>query len=940
MDNPSLVRSTPNHVEQPGHLSSDKENQRPHSGKHSASTVSARTGSNVDKALPPTPTELSRETERPKTSVKYDEYEVRPSLDGRPSSQSLRPSTRDLHSAHGYKPKVKLGPRPSTSSHSRPPTAHPSSRATYTRPISTLPAGLSMPVRKAVSATPKSPQSRVHPHSVMDPTASNSRSAPSLPTKPPSTKTEPAKPTKRPTSGLQGDINAPVQGPSPKTPSLTPEKRRLMKALQLRQKQMAAQSLHETFEDKPVPTAADALKSTKSTPEDSGMRSSVDVFSVDEDSNIVHVGMKVFDKELPIESEISPTSITEPSDGPSTQASSISDECETLAKQEKITGMTKSSEQQADIQPMSADSQGENPMPQALSIPQRQESLVKEEAAEKTASELESPIIHTPSTEERPIAPIEPDSLQNSTLPIESPPKRVSSLPKSAGEVISSQEVLLPAIGEDDDQSFKPLGLSYTDTNELLSFVPEVTAPQVSDMQFTSYPKAEDKIRTNTRPSTADTVPDDRPRQLGPIHSVKRVSETSDENFLSDDSFMEELKDAVVQEAKPISVSKSPITPVFPTRGSDLGSDNGRTARSISDSLYRTSREDLLSPNQQMPSSARSFSIAESQNLAAKPAQILLPTKVGVSSGISQRIKALEQLSSRPPSPSGSQLTSSAISPSSTNLRKSSLRSPPTAPNPPNYSAHKSRQSVPYSSPSPPPEADLTRSTDPPILETSSGRGKSRPESISVTAKIIRGGRNQVPEVPLNPSEPCAVDLYQSPLTVDHQSRERSPKPKLPPLKPPTRRWASSMSISSSSTEHQSEPIKASRRDSFMSRRSMSSCRGSDVDLRRSISETSLATLTMDGKKEERKDSKKSRLFKRMSNISSASRRSIVQALSPTLKEESIAERHEPVYEAPQTIIDVGDINVQFPDTLVGTPTSWICSSNTDKSSSYGNADI
>lgn len=938
MDRPSLVQSTPNGVEQPGYLSSDKENHRPNSSKHSASTVSSRSGSNMDKALPPTPAELSRETERPKTSVKYDEYEVRPSLDGRPSSQSLRASTRDLHSAHGYKPKVKLGPRPSTDSRSRPPTANPSSRATDTRPISTLPAGLSMPVRKAVSATPKSPQSQVHPH-IMDSIASNLQSAPLLPTKTPPTKTEPTKSTKRPTSGLQGDLRAPAQGPSPKTPTMTPEKRRLMKALQLRQKQMAAQSFQETFEDKPVPAAADAQPSTKSTHEDSIMKRSVDVFSVDEDSNIVHVGMKVFDKELPVNSEVSPISITEPSDGPSTQASSISDEDETSAKQEKTTGMTESSEQHADIELMSAGSYGENPMPKASSSPQSPETYIKEEDTKKTASELERPPIHAPFTGERPVLPIEPDTLQNSALPTESPPKIVSSFLRSTSDVISPQEVLVPAISEDDDPSLGPLELSYTDMNVLLPFLSQNTAPQVPHVQVTSHTRDEDEIRTNPRPSTADTIADDR-QHHGPILSVKRVSETSDENFLSDDSFMEELKDAVVQEAKPISVSKSPITPVFPRRGSDLGSEHGRTARSVSNPLRRTSREDLLSPNQQMPLSARSFSIPESQNFATKPTQILLPTKVGVSSGISQRIKALEKLSSRPPSPSGSQHTSSTTSPPYINLRKSSLRSTPAAPDPPKYSGHKSRQSVPYHSPSPPPppEADLTKSMDPPILETSSKRGKSRPESISVTAKIIRGGRNQVPEVPLNPSEPCAVDLYQSPLTVDHQPREGTSKPELSPLKPPTRQWASNMSISSSSTEHQSEPTKASRRDSFMSRRSMSSRRGSDVDLRRSISETSLATLTMDGKKGERKDSKKSRLFKRMSNISSASRRSIVQALSPTLKEESIAERHEPVYEAPRTTIDVGDINVQFPDTLVGIHSSLMCFSNTKQSSSYGNA--
>ena len=47
------------------------------------------------------------------------------------------------------------------------------------------------------------------------------------------------------------------------------------------------------------------------------------------------------------------------------------------------------------------------------------------------------------------------------------------------------------------------------------------------------------------------------------------------------------------------------------------------------------------------------------------------------------------------------------------------------------------------------------------------------------------------------------------------------------------------------------------------------------------------------------------------------SRRSIAHALSPGPKEAPIIERQEPVQEAPSTSVDVGDVNVQFPDNLV-----------------------
>lgn len=917
-------------VDVPDYKSSDKENHRSGSSKQSASPApSSRNPSNVDKALPPTPAEIIQEIENPKTAVNYDEYEVKPSFDGRPSSQSLRPTTRDLQSVQGHKPKVKLGPRPSTDTHGRPTATDPSSRVTDTRPISTLPAGLRMPVRKAAPRpkSPKSQQKQTGPCSTMDSAAPFVSSTPSLPTKTASTKVQPAKTPRRPSAGITGDLSALVQSLPPKSPTMTPEKQRLMKALQLRQKQMAARSLQETHEAEPVPAVLDNPTATKAAHKDSGIRTSVDVFSVDENSNLVHFGTNVFDKETLVNTEASPISVTEASDGPSTQASSVSDEEEATAEQEKAASIINSLDKQTDVKPISTifqessvQSSDANSIPSALSIPQVDETLREQPCTPQTVSQPKISQVGVP-TVEKDSTDVGPDSVSNSNTPAVPDPKTVSSLPKPTSDDNSQQEMPLPVISEDEDPVLNPLGLSYGERIVLLPFLQQDASSQVARSQVTSHPKDEDEILTNTRHSTGDTTAENRYRRHGLTPSVKRVSETSDENFLSDDSFMEELKYAVVEEAKPISVSKSPITPVFPRTASDQGSEQGRTARSVSNPVQHASREDLLSPNQQIPFSVRSFSIPESQNSGVKPTQILLPTKVGVSSGISQRIKALEKLSSRPPSPSGAQLPSPATSPPFINLRKSSLRSPPAPPDFANYSGHKGRQSVPYPSPSLSPEADSARYRSPPLPPETSGRsGKSRPESISVTATIIRDGRNKAPEVPLNPSEPCPVELYKSPLTVDHQPRENAPRRSLSPLKPPTRKWASNMSISSSSTEHHSDSAKASRRDSFMSRRSAPSRRGSDVELPRSISETSLATLTTDGKREEKKESKKSRLFKRMSNISSASRRSIVQALSPSVTAEPIAEHHEPVYEALQAIVEIGDVNVQFPDTLVGNP--------------------
>ena len=49
-----------------------------------------------------------------------------------------------------------------------------------------------------------------------------------------------------------------------------------------------------------------------------------------------------------------------------------------------------------------------------------------------------------------------------------------------------------------------------------------------------------------------------------------------------------------------------------------------------------------------------------------------------------------------------------------------------------------------------------------------------------------------------------------------------------------------------------------------------------------------------------------------------ASRRSIATALSPPLvREESIAEHYELPQAIRPTVVEIGDVNIQFPDTLV-----------------------
>ena len=120
--------------------------------KKSSPAPSSTTIRNTDKALPPTP-DFPYDNEGLKRSIDYDD-QVRPSLDGRQSLQSFRPSTRDGYSGYEFKPKVKLGPRPSVDSNSGQSISDPTSRAYDPRPVSSLPASVRIPTRKTVTTRP------------------------------------------------------------------------------------------------------------------------------------------------------------------------------------------------------------------------------------------------------------------------------------------------------------------------------------------------------------------------------------------------------------------------------------------------------------------------------------------------------------------------------------------------------------------------------------------------------------------------------------------------------------------------------------------------------------------------------------------------------------------------------------------------------------------
>ena len=961
----------------------DMQDETPTSPSSSAQTISAHSSStirkNSDKALPPIPKSIESE-ELPEINRDRKEEPTRLSLEGRRSSSSARPRTSegyDRYDANGYKLKVKVGPRPSLDS------PDPGSGGSNRRPISSLPASVRMPLRKAVPAR-NSPQAIKSSVQQTMPILAPAKTSSFPLMSPPLAQPIPSPPTPMPIRSRTAES---------KPSTMTPEKRRLRKAVELRQRQLAAQTSEQGLGLKGIPTQSHETPPAKPSSEDHDLQSpddpsageSLEILQTamgEDESGVIRLGGVEPRNEAPTTVDASPISMPEISEGPSTQASSVSEEeCSLQQKEaEEQTTVETTSFSEEEGTPKSKrrsevllseisyqTGRSKDTEPNMLEVEQKHrdaatEGLDKADSregstgiAQRDQSQLQPAELEpkpTPSEEtvarrwesgdisdansalndeyRSPNADVDmsvvlPNFSDNSTQN-----SHTSSSSKSLSygtEAVKPQEVPLPPISEDEEIRLSPQrpSLANEPTSQSITYAGSRFQRAT---QVTRYSREDDEHSINTRPmtviglSTTDTVGDHRSvrpnRRHGLFEPIRRVSteENSDDQFLSDDSFIEELKSATVQEAKPIRVSKSPITPEFPRPPSEHKAELVTNPRSVSSPIDTSNVEGRKTPSPQTSTLLAPRAVSVSQPRSASPSEISPPMlkKLGVSSGISQRIKALETLSSRPTSPSQT-LHSPANPPpafASLGSRNSSLRSRPGTSERP-----ASRQSM-----SPTPAFDLTSPkliTPKPYnqfvsVSATSKPGKSRPESISVTAKIVRDDRNQTPEVPLDVSEPRAMELHHSPLKVEHRTSESLPPPS---KKPSIKRHTTAPSISSTSTDYKRESFFTSRRGSIQSA-SNGSRRGSDVALSRSASEISLSGVSPDGRTEEKKESRKSRLLKRMSNISAASRRSIATALSPApARQQPIAEQPEPVQQAPTAAVDMGDVNIQFPDTLV-----------------------
>ncbi|CAG7929039.1 unnamed protein product [Penicillium olsonii] len=815
----------------------------------------------------------SRSQSRPRYRNILDEF-PRPSEDARMSTQSARPSLQELERAAGFTPKVKLGPRPSVDSNGRPRTSG-SSRNQDQRPVASLPTNMrTSSVRKANADAPR-PRSQGSTFA----TKPTSR----LPPVPPLLVPPPSIPISRP----QLSPGAKSLGALSSSSGLTPEKERLMKALQQRKKNMAKRA--EETKKKQASEKAEPKPPAETVQDQDENKENIIIQYADPELDIPEP--KTILQEPPVP-EISLDAKSEPvpqsapeSDTPSAPQCDLDSTPEAVGSISEPT-IEPVSEPVVDSPPAPVESTEHTEAPGSPQPEPVVDSRSVEHIAEPSETVQEEMTPTTPEGETR-TEHQEPaiHDLAPPTLNDEVPLQNQLAAPQSDSENVPGTHFEIPPVAPVPTE--EPLDQpAAEDVSESIPqpATPSVTPPDSTDIEdhaapipAADYPSpANESVSEYTSASKSESLPLDQRRKvhLEPIQ-VPTPDYSDDDNLLSDDSFMEELTSATVQEARPVSV-KSP----------NGGDQSWKSSRAVS-SPYSTGSPSAM----QTLAVGRSSSSTYPEN--GPPTPVLMAKKINVSSGISSRIKALEKFSSREGTPMSASPAPSAPSAASSfeNLRKRASISLPSGSQ--DITPPGTRHSATPDSAS---RHDRRISVD----------AMRRANSVSVTARIIRDADVSPGSSGLEPSESDVLNLQASPLTVEHGTVTESPS-RSPSAEPTNRALDRSMSMSSNGSGFQTSSRPPSRL-------SISSRSRTEENIN-STSPTS----------EDKRGSRASRLMRRVSSITSTSRRSIIGALSSPVKEEEYA----PTFENGSTDaagstgsrasepVDIGEVNVQFPETLL-----------------------
>lgn len=985
------------------------------------------------------------------SSVDHPSESPRQSLDEGRSSMQDDPSNYSNYSSYPApgRPKIKLGPRPSLDTAGRPQT---SSSANY-RPVSTLPANVKLFSRssKRPKERPQSQHPGVNPTMMISPPQLGDPT-----TNPDDQAVRPYTSGGRPTtsSGASFTSTMSTNTVTSKLPTMTPEKARLMKAMELRKKKKNALLQEHLVPPLPSDTAAEAEKTVEPAPvaepavaaEPASVAEPIPTVETSPSAEAAPAVAEELREEettptLPNDTKeesenplsasttsatesdatangsdpATPLTASEPAE--STRASSVSDSTD-----ETIQASTANKEaahvediSQSDDTTSPDNAHESNHVEQSLPQPPTEiDNTVAVPEKEIIAEAQETPVVIplTPKAQEQEVPTVVvPDAPEEVPVVEEAPVK--SDLPTEqteAATVVDSHpepetKKLAPEVQVSED---KPPSAFITDiATEILPMpvqveqnddaegkivvsedlgdesLPEVKAPMKIPRSKFSSQTLEDSAATESNNGTSaaksngnERVPrSESPKRrralMEPIRTdLQKSRPNSEVDFLNNEAFMDELQSATVQEAKPISVAKSPMIPAFPRDAKKGPSVSDRFSRAFSNPSKKDNQH--LTP-QLEPTRSVSAGSAYLNRISQQSSSSPVIKKVNVGSGISQRIKALEKLSSTTGTPVAPQGTGPAVgtTPTFFAVRKSQSAGGSKSPSIADRANSLTRQSPsPSMSRDSSPEQFKNRDRSYSIKNrtdafnsspTNTHTTRARPESISVTARIIRDPNHPYSAKSDMPSDYTTLSLKQSPLVIDHQKFKPAPV-QLPmkesienkelPLTPAKKERRSSITVvkelisetrNSFAERRKSMTIEPGIISSAMSMRSPSrpssihqgsSGRPLSISSRRSSREfgnvmsptSSILSPSTSEDNSEKKASRTSRMLHRMSSSFSSSRKTISHAMSPTVREESeppatgvsmSPSNYSSMSGPATTMVEMGDVNVQFPDNLL-----------------------
>ncbi|OBT77407.1 hypothetical protein VF21_04226 [Pseudogymnoascus sp. 05NY08] len=979
------------------------------------------------------------------SSVDHPSESPRQSLDEGRSSMQDDFSNYSSYPAPG-RPKIKLGPRPSLDTSGRPQT---SSSANY-RPVSTLPANVKLFSRS--SKRPKErPQSQ---HPGVNPTMMISPPQLGDPTSNPDDQVvRPYTSGGRPTtsSGASFTSTMSTNTVTSKMPTMTPEKARLMKAMELRKKKKNALLQEHLVPPLPSGTVSEAEKTVEPAPAVEPVLAAEPV-PVTEPVPTVEptpsaeaapaVAEELTEEEttptLPNDTKeelenplaasttsatesdatangsdpATPLTASEPAE--STRASSVSDSTDETIQASAVNKEAAAVEdvsQSDDATPADNGHESDHVEQSLSQVPTELDNdvAVAEKEIIAEAQQLPATIYEAPKTQEQEVPTVVvPDVPEEAPVVEEAPVK--SDLPTEETESVAvadshpepETKQLAPEVQISEDRppsafitdiateiSAMPVQVEQNEEAEGKIVVsedlgdeslPEVKAPmKIPRSKFSSQSLAEPESNNGTGAAKSNgnegaprsESPKRRRALMEPIRTDLQMSRPNSEvDFLNNEAFMDELQSATVQEAKPISVAKSPMTPAFPRDTKKGPSVSDRFSRAFSNPSKKDNQH--LTP-QLEPTRSVSAGSAYLNRINQQSSSSPVIKKVNVGSGISQRIKALEKLSSTTGTPVAPQGTGPAVgtTPTFFAVRKSQSAGGSKSP-----SIAERANSLTRQSPSP----SMSRDSSPEQFKnrdrsysiknrtdafnsspTNTHTTRARPESISVTARIIRDPNHPYSTKSDMPSDYTTLSLKQSPLVIDHQKFKPAPV-QLPmkesienrelPATPAKKERRSSITVvkelisetrNSFAERRKSMTIEPGILSSAMSMRSPSrpssihqgsSGRPLSISSRRSSREfgnvmsptSSILSPSTSDENTEKKASRASRMLHRMSSSFSSSRKTLSHAMSPTVREESeppatgvsmSPSNYSSVSGPATTMVEMGDVNVQFPDNLL-----------------------